>query len=245
MISARKNALLERLLYLYLIRRLRRQFYSIEVKGLEHLRNLDPRHGSIAFANHSNWWDGLAIFFLTRHQDRKSFYCMMEEKQLRHYAFFTWIGAFGVDLSNRLQSALSIRYATRLLKNPRALVWIFPQGEMTGPQEPIAVKPGTHFLASRYPVTQLLPVCFRYEFVREDRPQIFIQFAPPFSAAESSDEKIRTALQALCDDLDQSLRRRDFQGFQALLRPSLSINKRWEWFTLLLKGRLGEFRAKN
>jgi 1-acyl-sn-glycerol-3-phosphate acyltransferase len=245
LIPARKNAFLDQLLYLYLIRRLRRQFYSIEVKGLEHLQNLDPDHGSIAFANHSNWWDGLAIFFLTRHQKQKSFYCMMEEKQLRHYAFFTWIGAFGVDLSNRLQSALSIRYATRLLKDPRALVWIFPQGEMISPRDAIAVKPGTHFLASRYPVTQLLPVCFRYEFIKEDRPQIYIQFAPPFSAAESSDEKIQSALQTLCEDLDQSIRTRDFQNFKTLLRPSLSINKRWEWFTLLLKGRLHEFDARN
>jgi len=245
LIPARKNAFLDRLLYCYLLRRLRRQFYSIEVKGLEHLQNLDPGHGSIAFANHSNWWDGLVIFFLTRHQNGKSSYCMMDEKQLRHYTFFTWIGAFGVDLSNRLQSALSIRYATRLLKDPKALVWIFPQGEMLSPQEPIRVRPGTHFLASRYPVTQLLPVCFRYEFIKEDRPQIFVQIAPPFTAAGSSDDRIQTSLQELCDELDNALAQRNFDGFKKLLRPSLSINKRWEWFTRFLSGRLDGFEKEN
>jgi len=245
LIPARKNAFLDRLLYVYLIRRLRRQFYSIEVKGLEHLQNLDPDHGSIAFANHSNWWDGLVIFFLTRHQKKKSSYCMMEEEQLQHYTFFTWIGAFGVDLSNRVRSALSIRYATRLLKDPNTLIWIFPQGEMASPQQSLVIKPGTHFIASRYPVTQLLPVCFRYEFINEDRPQIFVQIAPAFTAKESSDEIIQSSLQALCADLDQSLKVRNFADFQTLLAPKLSINKRWEWFSLLLKGRLREFKARN
>src|SRR5216684_944745 len=124
MIPAQKNPALDWILYQY-------------VHRLVRLRALDPQHPVIAFSNHSNWWDALAVFMLTRAAPHKSFYCMMEEKQLRAYRFFSWLGAFSVDPTDPLRAAASVRYAIRLLRENETLMWIFPQGEMVPPYQPI------------------------------------------------------------------------------------------------------------
>jgi len=104
MIPAKKDPLRDSILYLYLRRMLRKNFHVIRASGMEHLRDLKKNRPTIAFANHTNWWDGLVLFYLSRCQKGKDFYCMMEEKQMKHYPFFSWLGAFSVDLENKLRA---------------------------------------------------------------------------------------------------------------------------------------------
>ncbi|NJK93167.1 MAG: hypothetical protein HC904_15920 [Blastochloris sp.] len=110
---------MDSLLYLYLRGSLRRHFDSVGVAGLEHFLESGQGKPVIAVANHSGWWDGLMVFFLTRLRKDKEFYCMMEEKQLRHYPFFTWLGAFSVDPSNSVRAGAAVRYACKLLRQKR------------------------------------------------------------------------------------------------------------------------------
>jgi 1-acyl-sn-glycerol-3-phosphate acyltransferase len=245
MIVANKNPLLDGLLYLYLRARMRRTFYSVEVRGLEHLQQLPPDRSVIAVSNHTNWWDGLVVFLLTRAQPAKSFYCMMDERQLRHYRFFTWLGAFSVDQENPIRTAATMRYVVRLLRNPSNLVWIFPQGEMVSARQKITVKPGTTFLASRSGATLILPVAFRYEFFREDRPQILVDINPAFSSLDCDDECLRTQLQLLADRLEVSAASGDLSGFTRIFHPRPSINKRWERIVRLFRKDPSPFQDRN
>ena len=245
MIAAEKHTVLDILFYFYLRRALRRRFYRVSIRGLKHLAELDAARPTLAFSNHTNWWDGLAVFFLTRFARQKSFFCMMEEKQLRHYRFFTWIGAFSVDLSTPLRAAATIRYAVKLLQNPETLIWIFPQGKMTSIYTPVEVRPGTHYLATHAAGAQMLPVAFRYEFFREDRPELLIEIGPPFPALESSDERIEREIRACVSALEASMRAENFIGFETVLRPRLTINKQWERVRLFFQGRLSEFDPRN
>src|ERR1700677_3829806 len=112
-------------------------FHIIAGRGLEHLRNLPDDRPVLLFCNHTNWWDGIALILLTRQMPHKSAYCMMEEKQLVHYQFFTRLGAVSVDLESPLQAGASLRYARRLLQDKKSAVWIFPQGKLCRPDEPI------------------------------------------------------------------------------------------------------------
>ena len=120
----------------------------------------------------------------------KAVYCMMEEKQLKHYRFFTWLGAFSVDLSSPLRSAASLRYAQRLLQKKETAIWIFPQGRIARPNEPVEIKPGTDYLAQSSPHALLVPVAMRYEFFREDRPNCLIEIGQPFPAIENVEGRI-------------------------------------------------------
>lgn len=245
MIPAKKEPTLDKLLYYVLLGMLRKRFFAIDVHGLEHLQNLEKHRPAVGVATHTNWWDGLMIFFLTRLQTAKHFYCMMEEKQLRHYKFFTWIGAFSVDPSNPVRAAAGTLYATRLLRNPANFVWIFPQGKMTSPYEKIEIQPGADFLARQAHNAQILPVAFRYEFFREDRPFVLIRIGKSFPAPECSGARILTELQSLADTLEQDARTGDFTGYVRTLKPRLSANKRWEWCLQAVRGKLKTFEREN
>lgn len=245
MIPANKNPSLDWALFQVLKWMLRRSFHDIRLRGREHLAAIAPNRPTIAFSNHTNWWDGLIVFFLTRTVPRKSFYCMMEEKQLRHYTFFTWLGAFSVDLDNPMRAAGAVRYAMKILQKPSTLLWIFPQGALVSPYRRIDAQPGVHFLAARASGAQLIPVAFRYEFFRQNKPQVLIEVGPPFGAHESSEERIVQACNEAASKLDLAVKEAAFDGFEVIMKARLPINKQWEWWTRALTGRLAGFQPDN
>jgi 1-acyl-sn-glycerol-3-phosphate acyltransferase len=164
MIRANKHPVAERILTWCFMRMIRSHFHAIYACGAEAIRGLESGKATIGFANHTNWWDGVLLMFLTRFQPRRAFYCMMEEKQMRHYPFFSWLGAFSVDLESGVQSAATVRYALKLLNDSNTFMWIFPQGEMVNETDPIEIKPGADFLAHKRTGTRLLPVFFPLSF---------------------------------------------------------------------------------
>lgn len=245
MIPAQKKTWAEMLLYAYFSRSWRKAFQAIYWRGGEHLRGLPGDRPAIGFANHTNWWDILMIFRLTREARPKISYGMMEEKQLRPYRFFTWLGAFSVDLSAPGKAAGGLRYAVKLLRDPRTLLWMFPEGELRTPYEKFTMKPGLEFLTKHAPTALLLPCAFRYEFFRDDRPVVLIEIGSPLAASEASPEVMTHAVQALQDRLAVVALQRDLTGFTLLQAPQWTINKRWEYVLWLLHGRRTTFNPHN
>jgi chlorobactene lauroyltransferase len=223
----------------------RNAFHTIAGRGLEHLRQLPNDRPIILFCNHTNWWDGLILYMLSRKMPHKAVYCMMEEQQLKYYRFFTWLGAFSVDLSSPLRSAASLRYAQRLLQQTETAIWIFPQGRLCRQNEPVEIKPGTDYLAQNAPHALLVPVALRYDFFREDRPNALIEVGRPFPALDNSDGRIARECNEAFARVTQASLAQDLTGFELLFRPRLTINKRWQWVKLALTGRLREFSPNN
>ena len=245
MIPARKQPWLDGFLYRYFRSLWRRTFQAVYLGGSRHLDALPEDQSVLAYANHTNWWDLLMVFRLSRVLRRKQFYGMMEEKQLRPYRFFTWIGAFSVDLSSPGRAAAGLRYAIRLLKDPRNLVWMFPQGRLHSPEEPFVALPGIEFLCRHAGRSQVLPCAFGFAFFRDNRPVALILIGEPLPAARASAEELNRRCQGLCDQLREVVRRQDLTGFSCLEKPSLTINKRWEYVLCALRGRLHEFDPHN
>ena len=245
MIAANKNALLDALLYVYFRRLARRAFHTIAGRGLERLRELPRDRPVLLFCNHTNWWDGLILYLLTREMPHKAVYCMMEEKQLQHYRFFTWVGAFSVDLSSPAGAVASLRYARRLLQEPATAIWIFPQGRLCRQNEPVEIKPGTDYLAQKTPQALLVPAALRYDFFREDRPNVLIEIGQPFPAAELTEGRIARACNEAFARASLASENQDLTGFSPLYPPRWTINKRWQWLKLALTGRLREFSPMN
>lgn len=245
MIAANKNDILDALLYVYFRRLARKAFHTIAGRGLERLRHLPEDRPVILFCNHTNWWDAVMVYLLTRQMPHKAVYCMMEEKQLKHYRFFTWLGAFSVDLSSPLRSAASLRYAQRLLQHKETAVWLFPQGRICRPNEPLEVRPGTDFLAKNAPHAMLVPMSIRYDFFREDRPNVLVEVGRPFPAIECTEGRIAQECNEAFGRLTQAAQDQDLTGFMLIFKPKLPINKRWQWVKLALTGRLSEFSPTN
>ncbi len=245
MIPAKKSAVIDAMLYRYFRRFFAKAFHTVAVKGMERFRDLPKDRPVIVICNHTNWWDALMVFMLTRAMPHKKVFCMMEEKQLKDYRFFARLGAFSVDLTSRAKAAASVRYALRLLEQPETAMWIFPQGKICPPSEQIEPKPGTDFMAKRVPHAIVLPLALRYEFFREDRPNILLVAGATFPASECSLERIGTSLRETFAVADEAAKRQDLTGFTVMFHPQLTINKRWQWVKMAMTGRLKDFEQGN
>lgn len=235
MTSVEKNTTVDWLLYHFLRAKLRRQFHSVHIRGLSHLQQLDSDRPVIAFSNHTNWWDGVLVFLLTRSARHKNFYCMMSEAQLAPYHFLTRIGAFSIDLDNPLRAAGVVRYAVHLLQRRTTLLWLFPQGDIASPHQPIEMRTGANYLATQANGAQMLPVAFRYEFFHENKPRILIEVGQPFAAHESSDDRIALSCIQVAQHVNEAANTQSLDGFEELLGPLQPPSKYWEQLVSLFR----------
>lgn len=240
MIEARKIRGLERLFVWEVRRVMRRRFYGVFVRGLWHLD-----HASVAgrplliCSNHSNWWDGFVAALLLPQFRAHRLYLAQSEELLRLYRPLRWLGAFGLDIHGNPLAGM--RYAVRLLRDPRNGIWIFPQGVLVPQWVPITVKPGALWLA-RQTEALVVPVVFRYEWMVESRPSVFIHCGEALEP-EAGDEALRRGMQALYDDAAPTLAPRvNLSLYHPLFEPRMSMNKVWERFTQ--SGR-GPFTPRN
>ena len=243
MIPARKIAPFNWALRRWLDRTLRRRFHNVYIGGAEHLRALPTGRPVVGCVNHTNWWDGFVLYVLSHRLLPHDIHLAMEEKNLRRYRFFTWMGVFGIDLATRASALPGMRYAVKILREPSRLVWMFVQGKLLPASEPVEVKPGALFLARRAGAL-VLPLVLRYEWLVESRPSIFVQVG---AATEPTitDAELATTLNDLFAQTGRALHPLDFTGYESIYRAGLSMNKRWDRVLHLLGRRSEKFDALN
>jgi chlorobactene lauroyltransferase len=243
-IPARKNAAFNFLLRRGLASMLRRRFHNLYIAGAEHLRALDPARPVVACVNHTNWWDGFILYVLSHRLLPHDIYLAMEEKNLRRYRFFTWMGVFGLDLDGARAALPGLRYAVRLLRSGAGrLVWIFVQGRLVPAHLPIEAKSGAGFLARRSDA-QILPLILRYEWLAESRPSIFVRLGAPLPA-DASPENLAAALNELFARVADALDPIDLRDYEPLFAGRMSMNKRWDYFVRLILRREDAFDKQN
>ena len=209
---------------------MRRRFYGIFVGGIEHLEAaLSKDSALIICTNHSNWWDGFAVGLLAPLFPERRIFVAQYEKLLERYRPLRWLGAFGLDLDG---SALpGLRHAMMLLRDPRTVVWIFPQGVLVPQWSPIIVKPGAMWLARRCRVG-VLPVVLRYEWLVESRPSLFVQCGAALEPGATPGD-LQAAMKALYHTIGESLDPERapsdrLAGYRPLFTPRMSMNKIWD-----------------
>ena len=228
MIEARKIRWLERVFIWEVRRVMRRRFYGVYVRGLPELeRAASSSRPLVICTNHTNWWDGFAAALTIPFFRERRLYLAQSETLLALYQPLRWLGAFGLDIHGSPLAGL--RYALRLLENPRNAIWMFPQGVLVPQWVPIAVKPGALWLA-RQRGALVLPVAFRYEWMVESRPSLFIHCGEALEP-DASDEALARALQTLFDAIGPTLAPVDLSSYRSLFTPRMSMNKVWECWT--------------
>ncbi len=225
---------------------LRRRFHNIYLLGAEHLDSLVATRPVVGCVNHTNWWDGFVLYVFSHRYLPQDIYLAMEEVNLRRYRFFTWMGVFGVDLTNPRTVLPGMRYAVRLLQTVAAtprLIWIFVQGKLLDARRPIDVKPGALFLA-RQTDAQVLPLVLRYEWLVESRPTIFVRIGEPMPP-ETTPNQLAAVLNELFASTDPDVHPDQVQQGKPLFGERMSMNKRWDHLVGLVLRRPDKFDKQN
>jgi 1-acyl-sn-glycerol-3-phosphate acyltransferase len=231
MIKAKKNRIFENMFSIYNIKLLKRHFYRIMLSGEENFTVRSVENPSIIYANHSNWWDGLAAFYLSEKLWNIDAYVMMDIEQMQKYRFFKRIGAFSVNRNNPKEAMESVEYAASLLQSTNRVLWIFPQGVMQ-PNDfrPIKFYSGISKIVQKLGAVNLIPVTLRYEFLMEQRPELFISIgkARTFNSGEDTKELTGNLNDKLIGELDalkNKIINSELDGFKIILQGKQSRNK--------------------
>jgi chlorobactene lauroyltransferase len=231
MIKARKNKLFENLFSVYNTRILKKNFFRLLITGEEQLTLWNKVFPALIYANHSNWWDGLVAFYLSKVLWNIDAYVIMDIEQMNRYRFFKWIGAFSVNRNSPKEAAESVNYSIELLKNSNRVLWIFPQGLMQpNDYRPIKFYNGISKIAQSIGELNLIPVVFRYEFINEQHPEIFISVGEikhltKVDDVKSLTEKLNTGLVAQLDSLKDKISKSETGEFRIILHGKKSRNK--------------------
>jgi hypothetical protein len=230
MIPAEKSAAIGRVFATINRRMIRRHFHAVHVRGAENILDLDRSCPIILYGNHSNWWDGLLEFYFSADLFHLDAYLMMEERQMARYRFFRWIGAFSVAPESPRSAVESIRYAAGLFDRPNRALWIYPQGIMRpNDARPLAFFRGTARIVQLLGSAQMVPVAHRFEFLKEQRPEVFTVFGEsetvnaPFDPKELT-ERLERRTVALLDDLRCCVSSEYLGLFTTVLTGRLSTN---------------------
>ena len=233
MIKAKKNGFANLLFGIYHSRLLRKHFYRIYLSGKENLLNINAGSPVILYANHSNWWDGFIAYLLTSKVLEVDDYLMMDVEQMQKYKFFKYVGVFSVNRSGAKEAMNSLNYAAELLKNSKKYLWVFPQGIMQ-PQDkrPLEFFGGTAKLAEKLGSVNLVPVSFRYEYLMEQRPEVFISIGEPDifrgNVPEDLTPRILNKLTKDIDELKEKVVYGNLSDFETIFIGKSSRNKTFD-----------------
>jgi chlorobactene lauroyltransferase len=229
-----------------------RHFATVRWSSLTEPGRWDRSLPTLFIANHTNWWDGILAFVLSRELGM-TFHILMDAAELARYPAFRWIGALPIRRDG-LRAAWDDLTAAQSTLRPATGLWIFPQGRRRPQNErPSQLARGAAHLALQHrgPV-RIVPVAFRYPFVSEQRPEVFALLGQPRlrepRAAGGRRELTATIehdLLATLDALDNRLAEEAHAGFRVLVAGRLSVNKRMDRFRHAVGLLRGSFEARN
>lgn len=230
MIPSKKNRFIGKLFSLYHNRLMRKHFFAVHLKGLNNLIELNTNKPVLLFANHSNWWDGFTAYLLTNRLLKKDDYLMMDIEQMKKYSFFKYVGVFSVNRNNAKEALSTLNYATELLKESGKFLWMFPEGLMN-PQDkrPLKFFSGITKIAEKLNNVYIVPVCFRYEYLMEQRPEIFISAGKPFNYENGLEtDKLRKILEEQLDSLKNDVISGNTGDYKTIFKGKSSRNKTFD-----------------
>ena len=179
MLEAKKTVWFEKVFAVYNRNLIKRRFHSLQVSGLDFLRDKNAEIPFIVYGNHSSWWDGLVAFEIFRQAKLDAFF-MMEERQLKNLFLFQRLGAFSIVRENGREAVKSINYSAELLKKSSRTLLIFPQAKIvSNDARPIKFYNGLSRIIEKIGKVYAIPLAMRYEFLGEFKPQIFVNIGLP------------------------------------------------------------------
>ncbi len=210
----------------YVRRMFASKFHAFRVAtGTRHvLASLADHSGpAIVVMNHSSWWDPLVALMLGHHLCPLRTGCApMDARELAKFGILKKLGIFGIAPDDaRSLPAMSRYVLDRFTTDPRATLWITPQGRFMDPREPVVLRPGAAAIAARASNVRVVSLAVEFAFWVDQKPEVFTRLAEvPVPASPSTARwhgAMTQAMQANADVLAQLVRARDAAAFEHLL----------------------------
>lgn len=218
MIRAAKQPFLTWALDRYVHWKLRSNFRGIWCEGALP----DSDEPLLVYANHTSFWDGFAAHALSEANHRDG-YALMEEQNLARYPFLRRIGAFSIRRGEAKSARETIKYAAQLLKQPRAVVCVFPQGTLAPrANAPLRLEGGVELLA-RITGVRCVPVSMNFGFFEHEYPDIVMHVGN--AHAPESLEAMSARLDSL---VTASAKLTTCTHLTPLLNGRRSVAERWD-----------------
>lgn len=117
MIEPKKSPGFQRILAYYLTYQLKKHFYRVWID--DQREGTKSPSGHLILANHSNWWDGLLVFYLNHYVVNEDSCAMMSQKGMEDFSFFRKIGAFSVNPDSPKDLVSSLKFAEKCLQQKK------------------------------------------------------------------------------------------------------------------------------
>jgi 1-acyl-sn-glycerol-3-phosphate acyltransferase len=227
LLEARKLPVAERAAAHYFRFLLRRAFTRVWLGGVPFPDGPSP---SIAFLNHSAWWDPILTQFLSWWVLERDGYGLFRGEELQRYPFFRRLGCFGIT-TERLDDLRALPpYAASLLTGDgRRTLWVVPQGEMLPARVPLAFRSLLARTARLVPAVPIVPVAVRYEFRLDQRAECFVRVgeathAQPNETAVMLTRRLEQRLKRELALLDADLAQPGVRHFRPVLEGLGSVS---------------------
>ena len=207
----------------------RRHFHALRLAGAG---NWPAAHGPLVVClNHASWWDPLTSILLSRSLDRASdHYAPMDALAFARYGILRKLGLFPVEQGTPRGGAQFLRAAAHILANPKAVLWLTPQGGFTDVRtRPVVFRAGLDALLRRTAQVTVLPLALEYTFWDERLPEALALLGAPLHfvhgqllkgpacAGDGAGEQVATALAQTQDHLAALAAHRDPALFTSVL----------------------------
>ncbi|GBF23548.1 phospholipid/glycerol acyltransferase [Candidatus Gastranaerophilus sp. (ex Termes propinquus)] len=216
----------------------RARFHSIMVKGdSEYLQMRDTTKATVFYATHNNWWDGIVAYNLCRLHFKMRLRLMIEE--MNRLPLFQYVGCFPVNKKSAQSAMKSLKYSVDILKDPDISFWIFPQGIIRPPfYRPETFQSGLAYIVQnavkRYGGVNLVPVSVQYVFLREDRPEVLVEFGDVKKIYDGTFDKkefthqLEREFEAFNDHQRDNIGKANFEGYKYFYKQKSKWFKRIE-----------------
>ncbi len=214
------------------------RFYAFRYKGEE--TAVEKGIPTILYAPHGNWWDGIVFYNIVHRIFHKEIRMMIEE--LNRFPLFHKGGGYPVNKKSPQSAMKALKYSVDVVCDLKNILCIFPQGIIRPPHyRPIEFQTGLAYIAQnavkRMGKVNLVPIAFDYCFLRDNRPEVIIEFGKPYTlTAEASaqmDRKdlthiLEQELTAVCDKQRDEIAHGEVDDHKILFKQHLKWYRRIE-----------------
>lgn len=216
---------------------LENRFFALRYKGEENFLGRDENVPTIAFAPHTNWWDGIVGYNIVRRIFGKELRIMVEE--LNRFPLLRRGGAFAINKKSPQASMAALKYSVDVIEDLNNILYIFPQGIIKPPNfRPIEFQTGLAYVAQKaakkYGRVNLLPIAVNYFFLRADKPEVMVEIGEVITLDNyKTDRKVFSeflakTLERTCDRQNAGIFEGDLAGYKTLFQQKLKWYRKIE-----------------
>lgn len=216
---------------------LENRFFALRYKGEENFYKRDENIPTIAFAPHTNWWDGIVGYNITRRIFGKEIRLMVEE--LNRFPLLRRGGAFSVNKKSPQASMKALQYSVDVIEDLGNILYIFPQGIIKPPNfRPMEFQTGLAYIAQKaakkYDKVNLVPIGVNYFFLRADKPEVMVEIGEVITLEnDKTDRKeysefLAKSLEKLCDKQNADIAEGNLKGYKTLFQQKLKWYRKIE-----------------